>query len=146
PRSTAARLPHPRATRAATCAMLPAPPHDGNAPSFASRVNMLDPTAIAGPDNYAKEDFRDKGLVIRRFKKDIRDQVRQEFKERVVNDIYLDASPEEEAAYQALLDVPFTYRGQHNAERNGQLVRIGLQKAIFSSPAAAEVSVHQRIK
>lgn len=132
--------------RSDTLIMLSATPHDGKARSFASLMNMLDPTAISDPDDYAKEDFRDKGLVIRRFKKDIRDQVQQEFKERVVNDIYLDASPEEEAAYQALLDVPFTYRGEHNAERNGQLVRIGLQKSIFSSPAAAQVSVEQRIK
>jgi len=132
--------------RSDTLIMLSATPHDGKARSFASLMNMLDPTAISDPDDYAKEDFRDKGLVIRRFKKDIRDQVQQEFKERVVNDIYLNASPEEEAAYQALLDVPFTYRGEHSATRNGQLVRIGLQKAIFSSPAAAEVSVQQRIK
>ena len=132
--------------RSDTLIMLSATPHDGKARSFASLMNMLDPTAISDPDDYAKEDFRDKGLVIRRFKKDIRDQVQQEFKERVVNDIYLNASPEEEAAYQALLDVPFTYRGEHSATKNGQLVRIGLQKAIFSSPAAAEVSVQQRIK
>jgi len=132
--------------RSDTLIMLSATPHDGKARSFASLMNMLDPTAISDPDDYAKEDFRDKGLVIRRFKKDIRDQVQQEFKERVVNDIYLNASPEEETAYQALLDVPFTYRGEHSATKNGQLVRIGLQKSIFSSPAAAEVSVQQRIK
>lgn len=132
--------------RSDTLIMLSATPHDGKARSFASLMNMLDPTAISDPDDYAKEDFRDKGLVIRRFKKDIRDQVQQEFKERVVNDIYLNASPEEEAAYQSLLDVPFTYRGEHSATKNGQLVRIGLQKAIFSSPAAADVSVQQRIK
>lgn len=132
--------------RSDTLIMLSATPHDGKARSFASLMNMLDPTAISDPDDYAKEDFSDKGLVIRRFKKDIRDQVQQEFKERVVNDIYLNASPEEEAAYQALLDVPFTYRGEHSATKNGQLVRIGLQKSIFSSPAAAEVSVQQRIK
>lgn len=144
--SQRAKLAQLLAGRSDTLIMLSATPHDGKARSFASLMNMLDPTAISDPDDYAKEDFRDKGLVIRRFKKDIRDQVQQEFKERVVNDIYLDASPEEEAAYQALLDVPFTYRGEHNAERNGQLVRIGLQKSIFSSPAAAQVSVEQRIK
>ncbi|MDX5329527.1 MAG: DEAD/DEAH box helicase, partial [Marinobacter sp.] len=144
--SQRAQLAQLLAGRSDTLIMLSATPHDGKARSFASLMNMLDPTAISDPDDYAKEDFRDKGLVIRRFKKDIRDQVQQEFKERVVNDIYLNASPEEEAAYQALLDVPFTYRGEHNADRNGQLVRIGLQKAIFSSPAAAEISVQQRIK
>jgi superfamily II DNA or RNA helicase/uncharacterized protein (UPF0305 family) len=144
--SQRAKLAQLLAGRSDSLIMLSATPHDGKAKSFASLMNMLDPTAISDPDDYAKEDFRDKGLVIRRFKKDIRDQVQQEFKERVVNDIYLDASQEEEAAYQALLDVPFTYRGEHNAERNGQLVRIGLQKSIFSSPAAAQISVEQRIK
>ena len=143
--SQRAKLAQLLAGRSDTLIMLSATPHDGKARSFASLMNMLDPTAISDPDDYAKEDFRDKGLVIRRFKKDIRDQVQQEFKERVVNDIYLNASPEEEAAYQALLDVPFTYRGEHSATKNGQLVRIGLQKAIFSSPAAADVSVKQRI-
>lgn len=144
--SQRAKLAQLLAGRSDTLIMLSATPHDGKAKSFASLMNMLDPTAISDPDDYAKEDFRDKGLVIRRFKKDIRDQVQQEFKERVVNDIYLNASLEEEAAYQALLDVPFTYRGEHNAERNGQLVRIGLQKSIFSSPAAARVSVEQRVR
>ncbi|MCR9105763.1 MAG: DEAD/DEAH box helicase [Gammaproteobacteria bacterium] len=144
--SQRAQLAQLLAGRSDTLIMLSATPHDGKAKSFASLMNMLDPTAISDPEDYSREDFRDKGLVIRRFKKDIRDQVQQEFKERVVNDIYLDASPEEEAAYQALLDVPFTYRGEHSAERNGQLVRIGLQKSIFSSPAAAGVSVEQRIK
>lgn len=143
--SQRAKLAQLLAGRSDTLIMLSATPHDGKARSFASLMNMLDPTAIADPDDYAKEDFRDKGLVIRRFKKDIRDQVQQEFRERQVNDIYLNASPEEEAAYQALLDVPFTYRGEYNAERNGQLVRIGLQKSLFSSPAAARVSVQQRI-
>lgn len=143
--SQRARLAQLLAGRSDTLIMLSATPHDGKAKSFASLMNMLDPTAISDPDNYAKDDFSDKGLVIRRFKKDIRDQVQQEFKERVVNDIYMDASPEEEAAYQALLDVPFTYRGEHSQTKNGQLVRIGLQKSIFSSPAAADVSVKQRI-
>jgi len=144
--SQRAKLAQLLAGRSDTLIMLSATPHDGKARSFASLMNMLDPTAISDPDDYAKEDFRDKGLVIRRFKKDIRDQVQQEFKEREVNDVYLNASPEEEAAYQALLDVPFTYRGEHSETKNGQLVRIGLQKAIFSSPAAAETSVQQRIK
>ncbi len=144
--SQRARLAQLLAGRSDTLIMLSATPHDGKARSFASLMNMLDPTAISDPDDYAKEDFRDKGLVIRRFKKDIRDQVQQEFKERVVNDQYLNASIEEEAAYSALLDVPFTYRGEHSQTKNGQLVRIGLQKSLFSSPAAALVSVEQRIK
>ena len=54
--------------RSDTLIMLSATPHDGRARSFASLMNMLDPTAIANPDDYGPEDI--KGLCIRRFKKD----------------------------------------------------------------------------
>lgn len=75
-RSRLARL---LARRSDTLIMLTATPHDGKARSFASLVNMLDATAITDPEDYRREDFRDKGLVIRRFKKDIRADVRDAF-------------------------------------------------------------------
>lgn len=128
-----------------TLIMLSATPHDGRAKSFASLMNMLDPTAISDPEHYSKEDFSDKGLVVRRFKNDIKDQVQSEFKDRTVHPIREDASAQEEAIYQALLDIPFTVKSEYNAEKPGQLIRIGLQKALFSSPAACLKSVQQRI-
>ncbi|WP_222868253.1 DEAD/DEAH box helicase [Saccharophagus sp. K07] len=67
--SQRSRLAKLLATRSDTLIMLSATPHDGRAESFASLVNMLDPTAIASPKDYAQQDYRDKGLVIRRFKK-----------------------------------------------------------------------------
>ena len=134
------------ATRSDTLIMLSATPHDGRARSFASLMNMLDPTAIADPDSYVKEDFNGKGLVVRRFKKDIRDQVDTEFKERTVHSLRHPASQREETAYEQLLTIPFTYRGVFDPEKQGHLIRIGLQKALFSSPAACIVSVGERIK
>jgi superfamily II DNA or RNA helicase len=129
-----------------TLIMLSATPHDGRAKSFASLMNMLDPTAISDPEHYTKDDFSGKGLVVRRFKHDIKDQVKNEFKERTVHAVYQNATAKEEAIYQALLDISFTIKGGHNADKPGQLVRIGLQKALFSSPAACLKSVRQRIK
>ena len=123
--------------------MLSATPHDGRAKSFASLMNMLDPTAIADPENYGKDDFSNKGLVVRRFKKDIRDQVKDEFKEREVFRHRHDASAAEEAAYAELLEVPFTYKGNFDPQKPGHLIRIGLQKALFSSPSACRVSVEE---
>ena len=133
------------ASRSDTLIMLSATPHDGKARSFASLMNMLDPTAIANPEQYSKEDFHNKGLVIRRFKKDIRDQVEGEFKEREVHCLNHPASLEEEAAYEALLAVPFTDQGKFEPDKQGHLIRIGLQKALFSSPAACITSVKQRL-
>ena len=143
--SQRARLACLLATRSDTLIMLSATPHDGRARSFASLMNMLDPTAISDPENYGKDDFSHKGLVVRRFKKDIRDQVEGEFKERSVYRHHHAAFPEEEAAYAALLDIPFTRNGEYVADKRSALLRIGLQKALFSSPAACRKSIAQRI-
>ncbi|MBR3379632.1 MAG: DEAD/DEAH box helicase, partial [Bacillus sp. (in: Bacteria)] len=75
-----ARLAKLLADRSDTMIMLSATPHDGRAKSFASLMNMLDPTAIANPNDYTPDDI--KGLCIRRFKKDVKDQVSGSFLER----------------------------------------------------------------
>lgn len=144
--SRRARLAKLLATRSDTLILLSATPHDGSARSFASLMSLLDPTAISDPDDYTPEDFRSKGLVIRRFKKDIRDQVTGEFRDRETTCLRQGASALEEAAYRALLDVAFTQGGQHKAGRQQELQRIGLQKGLFSSPAAALESTAKRIQ
>lgn len=144
--SQRARLAKLLASRSDTLIMLSATPHDGRARSFASLVNMLDPTAISDPDEYRAEDFRDKGLVIRRFKKDIQEQVRSAFQDRVVRCERHPASPAEELAYEVLLDIPYTIGGRNEGGKRSTLIRIGLQKALFSSPAAARQSVATRIR
>lgn len=143
--SRRARLAKLLATRSDTLMLLSATPHDGSARSFASLMSLLDPTAISDPDDYTPDDFRGKGLVIRRFKKDIRDQVSADFQERETICLRQAASAPEEAAYQALLDVAFTQGGEHKAGRQTELQRIGLQKGLFSSPAAALESTIKRI-
>lgn len=143
--SRRARLAKLLATRSDTLMLLSATPHDGSARSFASLMSLLDPTAISDPDDYTPADFSSKGLVIRRFKKDIRDQVSADFQERVTSCLRTPASVQEEAAYQALLNIPFTQNGQHKAGRQQELQRIGMQKGLFSSPAAALESTRKRI-
>jgi superfamily II DNA or RNA helicase len=143
--SRRARLARMLATRSDTLMLLSATPHDGSARSFASLMSLLDPTAISDPDDYTPEDFRHKGLVIRRFKKDIRDQVKDDFEERVTTCLREPANGSEEAAYRALLEVPFTQAGQHRAGKQQELQRVGMQKALFSSPAAAIESTRKRI-
>lgn len=143
--SRRARLARLLSNRSDTLMLLSATPHDGSARSFASLMSLLDPTAIADPDFYTPEHFRSKGLVIRRFKKDIKDQVQADFQERQTICLRQPASAQEEAAYRALLDVAFTQGGEHKAGRQQELQRIGLQKGLFSSPAAALQSAVKRV-
>ena len=137
------RLARLLARRSDTLIMLSATPHDGKARSFASLVNMLDATAITNPDDYTKEDFRP-GLVIRRFKKDVQEQVRDAFRDRQVFPQPFSASAAEEAAYDALLAVRIAGRRPEAATRD--LFAVTLEKAIFSSPAACIETVDERIK
>ena len=102
-----ARLASLLASRSDTLIMLSATPHDGKAPSFASLMNMLDPTAIPDPENYTEQDIKDnagdiKGLFMRRFKKDIQDQTDGKFMERHVAQEECWASAKEEEALDAL--------------------------------------------
>ena len=150
-RSRLARL---LARRSDTLVMLSATPHDGRARSFASLMNMLDATAIADPDDYSKDDFRGKGLVIRRFKKDVREQVRDAFRDREIVRRRFPASAAEEAAYEALLAVRVAGLGAAGpagsaapaAPARRDLFLVTLEKALFSSPAACIASVDQRLR
>ncbi len=143
--SRRARLARLLSTRSDTLILLSATPHDGSARSFASLMSLLDPTAISDPDDYTPEDFRDKGLVIRRFKKDIRDQVEGDFRDRITEVVRAQATPAEEAAFHALLEIPFTQGGKRQSGRQHELQRVGMQKGLFSSPAAALQSTRNRI-
>jgi superfamily II DNA or RNA helicase len=145
-KSRRARLAEKLAGRSDTLMLLSATPHDGSARSFASLMALLDPTAISDPDDYTPGDYRDKGLVIRRFKKDIRHQVTGDFKERRTIRLTPQASLAEEAAYRTLLAIRFTQGGVHRGGKQQELQRVAMQKAIFSSPSAALESTQTRIK
>jgi superfamily II DNA/RNA helicase len=143
--SRRARLARMLSGRSDTMMLLSATPHDGSARSFASLMSLLDPTAISDPDDYTPQDFRDKGLVIRRFKKDIRDQVSADFQERITEQLKQNATQQEETAFDALLAIPFTQQGEHRGGKQQELQRVGMQKAMFSSPFAALDSTDRRI-
>ena len=127
--------------RSDTLIMLSATPHDGKARSFASLMNMLDPTAIANPDEYSPDDI--KGLFIRRFKKDIQNQVQNAFKKREISNAYCQATDAEELAFDVLVNLKFKKSDQRKGA--GQLFKITLEKALFSSPAACLMTIKNRI-
>lgn len=135
------------AGRSDTLIMLSATPHDGKAESFASLMNMLDPTAIANPKEYEYADFADKKLVVRRFKKDVKDQMAGEFPEREIKALKRDATSAEEEVYRRLLESKFRDDDDEDASANkGRLFKITLEKALFSSPMACASVVANRLK
>lgn len=135
------------AGRSDTLIMLSATPHDGKSESFASLMNMLDPTAIANPKEYKLEDFADKKLVVRRFKKDVKDQMAGEFPEREIKALRRDATSAEEEVYRRLLESKFRDDDDEDASANkGHLFKITLEKALFSSPMACASVVANRLK
>ena len=131
------------ADRSDTMIMLSATPHDGRAKSFASLMNMLDPTAIADPENYTPEDI--KGLCIRRFKKDVKDQVSSSFLERKITLERCQASAKEEYAFDIFADMQLEM-DLNKSGRAGQLFKTSLEKSLFSSPAACIKSLDERLK
>jgi len=140
--SMRAKLAHLLSSRSDTLIMLSATPHDGKKRSFASLMNMLNPTAITNPDDYTKEDID--GLFIRRFKRHIKDQVAKSFKERKISRVYSEASPKEEAVFDYFTTIKFTQLDQRKS--GGMLFKTTLEKALFSSPAACIDTISNRIK
>ena len=131
------------ANRSDTMIMLSATPHDGRAKSFASLMNMLDPTAIADPENYTPEDI--KGRCIRRFKNDVKDQVNGSFLERQVTLEHCHASAQEEHAFDLLAEMQLEMDAG-KAKNTGRLFKTNLEKSLFSSPAACCKSIEARLK
>ncbi len=140
--SQRARLAKLLSSRSDALIMLSATPHDGKATSFASLMNMLDPTAIANPEKYTPEEIR--GLFIRRFKKDIKSQVAKDFPERDIYKLRTEASAAEERAYEALAGLSLKKLGRQGGE--GMLFKTLLEKSLFSSPAACIQTIDARLK
>ena len=140
--SLRAKLAERLATRSDSLIMLSATPHDGRAESFASLMNMLDPTAIASEQDYSKSEIRD--LYVRRFKKDVKEQLAKNFPERQAIAIPAEASSFEESAFEILhsLKLP-SINKKGKAE---MLFGTTLLKAMLSSPMACLETVVKRIK
>ena len=141
--SQRAKLAELLANRSDTMIMLSATPHDGRAKSFASLMNMLDPTAVANPEDYTAEDI--KGLFVRRFKKDVKNQMSGVVLERHLSEEKCQATAEEEAVY--AIFTPLTLDMDIEGKRGkGQLFKTALEKALFSSPAACLKTIEARLK
>jgi len=142
-KSARAKLAELLASRSDTMILASATPHDGRAESFASLMNMLNPTAIANPKDYGPADIA--GLFLRRFKKDVQAQIASAMLDRETSRHRVSASDTEEHAFDLLTKAEF--RSFDKVQRTGQLLfRTVLEKALFSSPSACRKTIDQRLK
>ena len=119
-----------------------ATPHDGRPESFASLMNLLEPTAVANEEDYTSEEVRD--LFVRRFKKDVAHEVQDAFSEREIKLVKKGASAAEDDVFACLSNIEFRTIARQQGGK-GILFRTLLLKAFLSSPAACLTTVEHRL-
>lgn len=119
-----------------------ATPHNGKPESFAELIRLLDPTAIRDVTNYGADDIGN--YFIRRFKKDVADEVGEHFRERQLHTHRSLASPSEEQIFNRLGDLRLQALSQSRSKED-QLLRYVLYKTYLSSPEAAASTLATRI-
>ncbi|WP_376871802.1 helicase-related protein [Albirhodobacter sp. R86504] len=126
--------------------LLTATPHDGSQESFASLIEMLDPTRVPDPTKLRRSDIED--LVVRRFRSDknVAADIGQQVPKRELIRRNFPLSAEEEIAYHAIAELHLDLDEQSTRGRAIDLFRTTLAKAIFSSPAACLETLDRRIR
>jgi ERCC4-related helicase len=124
-----------------------ATPHNGRRESFAELIRMLDPTAIADPSNYEREDIEH--LYIRRFKKDVVAEVGHEFPDRLAPvPIAVSASPAENAVITELAEgwLHPPAGASPVSGKGSRLFPWTLLKAFLSSHVALRDTISERLR
>lgn len=133
------------AQRTEALVLTSATPHNGKKENFANLMRLLDPTSIPFDGNFTHEDINP--LYVRRFKKDVKDEVGDAFRERKTHKISCELHNEEEK----VLRILHQFKKQAYDESGGDLYQgnllfsIGLYKAYLSSPAACLESIQNRL-
>jgi len=123
--------------------LLTATPHDGSQESFASLIEMLDPTRVPNSSKLQRADIED--LVVRRFRSspEVVADLGQVVPPRQLIRRAFPLSPQEELAYQSIADLHLDLDATQG--RAIDLFRTTLAKAIFSSPKACLETLNRRI-
>ncbi len=144
-RSQRAKLAKLLAAQTDALLLLTATPHDGSSQSFASLIEMLDPTRVPDPDSPKRADIED--LVVRRFRGDVKADFRDQVPPRILKPRHFPLSKEEDAAYEYVQALKLDFDSEADSSRKAlHLFRTTLAKALFSSPMACLETVSGRLK
>ncbi|MFN8075144.1 MAG: helicase-related protein [Kineosporiaceae bacterium] len=120
-----------------------ATPHNGRPESFATLVDLLDPTAIVDPSDYEVADIQRLFVRRHRHSSDVAAEVGHLWAERPEPSMLSVAmTPEEEAVVEELWT---TWLGPARTQRASALLAWGFAKAFLSSPQALRESVVNRL-
>ncbi|MFP5021914.1 SNF2-related protein [Pseudonocardia phyllosphaerae] len=124
------------AARTEALILASATPHNGKPESFANLINLLEPTAIVDPTDFAVDDIR--GLFVRRHRHspDVAREVGNKWAERLDPEVVTIEPTPAEDAIAAELSSSLLHPETPHTQRGGQLVAWQLAKAFLSSPAA----------
>jgi FMN phosphatase YigB (HAD superfamily) len=139
------RLAHTLADRTDALLLASATPHNGDAKSFAELIGMLDPTAIADPENYSPNDIRHLYLRRTKINPEVRAQMGDKWPERGPSTpVHCTATAAEEAIFAELAGTWFAPDAV--VRPKDRLVPYGLAKAFLSSHQALHATATTRLK
>ncbi|MFW6275124.1 MAG: helicase-related protein, partial [bacterium] len=143
-KSQRGNLAHLLAQRCESLILTSATPHNGKRENFANLMRMIEPTSIPKYGDFTKEDIED--YFVRRFKKDIHNQVRENFSDREIR-IAEAKLHEEEESFLEICRLLREKEKQQDSRNTGNLLFSSLLfKSYLSSPEAAQRTLARRIE
>jgi len=143
--SLRSRLAKVLSRKADSLLLLTATPHDGSHESFASLIEMLDPTRVPKPEELQRRDIED--LVVRRFRSspEVLAVMGKSVPPRELHRRSFPLGEKEAEAYSMIAELQLDLDEENPRTRAIDLFRTTLAKAIFSSPAACLETVTGRL-
>ncbi len=122
-----------------------ATPHNGKKKNFANLISLLDPTSIPYDGDFSPEDIQP--LYVRRFKKDVENEVGDSFRDRVTTSFHASLFSEEEEVLEKIQNArkEAFAKAKGNVSDGALLFTIGLFKAYMSSPTACLETINNRL-
>ncbi len=132
------------ATRCDSLILTSATPHNGKQENFANLMRMIEETAIPASGDFDRAHIEP--YFVRRFKKDVANEVSQQFQEREVHPHRFSLTDLEQQFFQQQQALKRSEIQQQGSERWDHLFSIGLFKAYLSSPEACADTLGNRLR
>lgn len=129
-----------------TLILTSATPHDGTKESYASLLELLDPTLVVDPNDITKESLNNSGVLIRRFRSSPEVKGQIDAKERNEVPCWIDNGPVIDKTLESLNGKTFKILDANKNRKKDIFFRSTLSKALFSSPEALLSSIDERLK